>query len=73
MCRRNDSKPEFDYFFLDNDKKAKSSHLAPIEVKILLCRGSAQKIATKSGTILAERPNLSAPKINNRVQGLDQF
>jgi hypothetical protein len=59
---RNDSKPEFDYFFLYNCKKAKSSHLAPIIVKILMARGSGHKIETESGTMLTENPNLSAPK-----------
>jgi hypothetical protein len=35
---------------LDESKKAKYFPLAPIEVEILLCRGSAQKIETYSGT-----------------------
>jgi hypothetical protein len=35
--------------------------LAPIEVEILLCRGSAQKIETESGTMYPKKPNLSAP------------
>jgi len=41
--------------FFDDSKKAKSLPLAPIEEKILLCRRSAQKIATDSGTIFAEK------------------
>jgi hypothetical protein len=44
-------------------KKAKSFPLAPIEVKILLCRCSAQKIVTESGTIFPKKPSLSASKI----------
>jgi hypothetical protein len=47
---------------LNDGKKAKYSLLAPIEVKILISWGSAYKIVTKSGTMLAEKPNLSAPK-----------
>jgi hypothetical protein len=34
----------------DYDKKAKSFHLAPIAVKILVARGSGDKIATNSET-----------------------
>jgi hypothetical protein len=49
-------------------RKLKHLPLAPIEVEILLCRGSAQKIETESGTIFPKMPNLSAPKINNRVR-----
>ena len=52
-------------FFLDEDKKAKFLPLAPIEVEILISRGSAYKIVTKSGTIYPKIRNLSAPKINN--------
>ena len=37
------------FSFLDDDKEAKSLSLAPIEVKILVCRGSAHKILTDSG------------------------
>jgi hypothetical protein len=37
--------------FLDNGKKAKYLSLAPIAVEILISRGSAYKIVTKSGTI----------------------
>jgi hypothetical protein len=48
---------------LDHYKKAKSFPLAPIEVKILISRGSAYKIVTESGTIFPKTPNLSAPKI----------
>src|SRR6478609_978393 len=36
--------------------------LAPVEVEILLCRCSAQKIATENGTMFPKRPNVSAPK-----------
>jgi len=36
--------------FFENDKKAKYQPLAPIEVEILVGRGSAHKIAAKSGT-----------------------
>jgi len=43
-------------------KNAKFISLAPVEVKILVCRGSAHKIEAKNGTILAKKPNLSAPK-----------
>jgi len=52
---------------LNNGKKAKSLLLAPVEVKILLCRGSAQKIATENGTILPKKPYLSASKNYNRA------
>jgi hypothetical protein len=41
-------------------KKAKSCLLAPIEVEILMSRGSAYKIVTESGTMLAKKPNVSA-------------
>jgi hypothetical protein len=61
--------PEFDYCcfpFLDNCKKEKYLPLAPIEVEILVCRGSAQKIETDSGTILPKMPNASAPKLIDR-------
>jgi hypothetical protein len=44
-------------------KKAKSHPLAPIAVEILVCRGSAHKIATDSGTINPKKPNHSAPKL----------
>nr|WP_315255455.1 hypothetical protein [uncultured Flavobacterium sp.] len=40
--------------FLNDVKKAKTFPLAPVVVKILLCRGSAQKIAADNGTILPE-------------------
>ncbi|MDP5198748.1 hypothetical protein [Flavobacterium sp. DG2-3] len=40
--------------------KTKISNLAPIEVEILLCRGSAQKIVTDSGTKRLENPNSRA-------------
>jgi hypothetical protein len=50
---------------LNDGKKAKSFLLAPIAVKILMTRGSGHKIVTESGTILAEKPNFSAPKIKN--------
>jgi hypothetical protein len=63
--------PEF-YFcsfsFFDDGKKAKSLPLAPIAVEILMCRGSAHKIETESGTIFPKIPNLSASKsINPRL------
>jgi hypothetical protein len=35
-------------------KKQKSLSLAPIEVEILMCRGSAHKIVTNSGTMFPE-------------------
>jgi hypothetical protein len=38
------------YLFFNIGEKAKYLSLAPIEVEILLCRGSAQKIAMDSGT-----------------------
>ena len=47
-----------------NPKKSKCFSLAPIEVEILVCRGSAYKIATKSGTIFPKTPNVSAPENN---------
>jgi hypothetical protein len=43
-------------------KKQKYLPLAPIAVEILLCRCSAQKIVTESGTNADKKPNLSAPK-----------
>jgi len=46
---------------LDHGKKEKSLFLAPIAVEILISRGSAYKIETKSGTIFPKKPNLSAP------------
>jgi hypothetical protein len=49
----------------DDDKNPKYLPLAPIVVKILLCRGSAQKIVTDSGTNAPKTPNLSAPKSIN--------
>ena len=42
--------------------KNKTSNLAPIEVKILLCRGSAQKIETDSGTRRLLKTKISAPE-----------
>ena len=36
-------------FFLNDSKNTKYQPLAPIAVKILLCRGSAQKIEMESG------------------------
>jgi len=45
-------------------KKAKSLSLAPIAVEILLCRCSAQKIVTESGTMFPKMPNISAPENN---------
>ena len=50
-------------FFKNYGKKTKYLPLAPIEVKILISWGSAYKIATKSGTILAENANLPASKL----------
>ena len=38
------------FAFLNNYKKAKSFPLAPIEVEILISRGSASKIETENGT-----------------------
>jgi hypothetical protein len=49
-------------------KKVKYLPLAPIEVEILVCRGSAHKIETDSGTILSKMPNASAPKLINQTQ-----
>jgi hypothetical protein len=37
-------------------------------MEILVSRGSAYKIAMDGGTNAAKRPNLSAPKFNNRMQ-----
>jgi hypothetical protein len=45
---------DYYYYFLNDGKKAKIFPLAPVVVKILLCRGSAQKIAADNGTILPE-------------------
>jgi hypothetical protein len=42
-------------FFLNDGKNAKSFLLAPIAAEILMTRGSGHKIATESGTILAEK------------------
>jgi hypothetical protein len=39
-----------------------------MEVKILVCWGSAHKIETDSGTMLPKMPNVSAPKLINRTQ-----
>jgi hypothetical protein len=39
-----------DYLFFNLGEKAKYLSLAPIEVEILVCRGSAQKIEANSGT-----------------------
>jgi hypothetical protein len=47
---------------LNDVKKAKSFPLAPVEVEILISRGSAYKIETENGTIFPKKPNLSAPK-----------
>jgi len=47
-----------------NGKKAIFIPLAPVEVEILLCWGSAQKIATEDGRIFQKIPNLSATKNN---------
>jgi len=44
-----------------NSKKAKSFSLAPIAVEILLCRGSAQKIVTESGTVFPENAYFFLP------------
>jgi hypothetical protein len=49
------------FHFLNNGKNAKSFPLAPVEVEILISRGSAYKIAAKNGTILTKKPHLSAP------------
>jgi len=43
----------------------KCSLLAPIEVEILMSRGSGHKIATESGTTVDEIANVSAPKNKN--------
>ena len=48
----------FGKYFMKN----KTCGIAPIEVKILLCRCSAQKIAAKSGRNVDEITNISAPK-----------
>jgi hypothetical protein len=48
-------------FFLDENKKSKYLPLAPIEVEILISRGSAYKIVAESGTMYPKKPNLSAP------------
>ena len=50
-------------FFLNDSKNTKYQLLAPIEVKILLCRGSAQKIAMESGTIFPENAKSFCSKI----------
>jgi hypothetical protein len=39
-------------------------------VKILLCRGSAQKIATESGTMFPKMQNLSAPNLINQNKAI---
>ncbi len=41
-------------------KNFKTSNLAPIGVKILLCRGSAQKIVTDSGILVLKMPKIPA-------------
>jgi len=48
------------------DKKGYSAALAPIAVKILLCRGSAQKIGTDSGKKL-QKNNIKPQKILNTI------
>ena len=53
-------------------KKTKSQLLAPIAVKILVCRGSAHKIETESGTISPKMPNLSATEFYLEIK-LRQF
>jgi hypothetical protein len=54
---------------LNDDKKVKYLALALIEMEILLCRGSAQKIETESGTTADGISKISAPNTNNRPQG----
>jgi hypothetical protein len=44
-------------------KKAKHSLLAPIEVKILMSRGSAYKIVTESGTMFAKKAKCFCSKL----------
>jgi hypothetical protein len=56
------------FAIFENSKKAGSCILAPIVVKILICRCSAYKIVTDSGTTVDELANVSAPKISNRTQ-----
>jgi hypothetical protein len=62
-------KSQFDYFYFsflkNNDKKAKSFSLAPIEVEILISRGSAYKIVAESGTIIPKNAKSFCSKINN--------
>jgi hypothetical protein len=48
-------------------KRKKYLPLAPIAVEILISRGSAYNIETKSGTIFPNIPNLSAPKSIDRT------
>jgi hypothetical protein len=51
----------------DVHKKAKCIPLAPIEVEILLYRGSVQKIVMESGTHAnREKPSVLAPKSKKR-------
>jgi hypothetical protein len=45
------------------EKKQNANSLAPIEVEILLCRGSAQKIETESGTMLPK----NAPSFCSKI------
>ena len=54
---RSCANPRYQY----DGKKAKSCLLAPIEVEILMSRGSAYKIVTESGTVFPKKPNVSAP------------
>jgi hypothetical protein len=49
--------------YLHDGKKAKYSLLAPIEVKILMSRGSAYKIVTESGTVLAKKAKYFCSKL----------
>jgi len=53
--------------FLNHCKKADCCLLAPIAVEILVCRGSAHKITTKSGTNLSEKRQFFCSKNNNRI------
>jgi len=48
------------FVFFNNDKKAKSFLLAPIEVEILPI--FFREIATENGTMFPKMPNVSAPK-----------
>jgi len=52
---------------MDASKNAPCPSLAPNAVEILMARGSGHKIVTESGSLLPEKPHLSAPKLTESV------